>query len=105
MRLTERKEAMFSWMKFIVCKLLPTSYATDDAIGSFRSSLIHFHCNTFKKTLLKVVEILEEQIREELRKSKGAQMYDGWTRNSTHYIGLFALYNRVHTVHKHGCPN
>ena len=96
---------MFSWMKFIVYKLLPISNVTDEVLRSFRSLPIHFHRNIFKETLLKVVEIVEEKIREELRKSKSALMYDGWTRNSTHYVGLFALYNRVHTVYNHGCPN
>eukprot|EP00171_Calliarthron_tuberculosum_P002370 IDg2370t1 len=37
-----------------------------------------------------------------MRKSKGALMHDRWTHNSTHYVGLFALYNRNVKVLENG---
>ncbi len=52
--------------------------------------------------MFKLFEIVEPQIKDEMNTAKGAVMYDGWTHNSIHYLGVFAVYMRTVAVFKNG---
>ena len=41
---------------------------------------------------MKLIKLVEAQIGEEMHGMKGALLYDGWTLNRTHYIGVIATY-------------
>ena len=42
-----------------------------------------------------MVELAEEAIKKEMKiAGYGAIMHDGWSKFSTHYVGIFAQYNR-----------
>ncbi len=41
-----------------------------------------------------IVEIVESKIEADMEQTKGAVIYDGWTNNSTHFMGIFAVYMR-----------
>ncbi len=80
-------------------------YATGNAVRLFRSPVIQLHCTTLKDALLKVVERVEGQGREELRTSERALIYLGWTQNPSHYVYLFVSYNPMQNVYNNECPD
>lgn len=67
-------------------------------VRSFCKHNIYFTVQTFKQTLLALVEIAEAEICDEMKLSRGFVMHDAWTCNGTHYVGLFALYNKTINV-------
>ena len=38
------------------------------------------------------MELVEERISEEVKNTKGAVLFDGWTNNGIHYIGKYLSY-------------
>jgi hypothetical protein len=57
--------------------------------------------NTVKKVMYKVVETVEHAISDYMKDAKfGALMYDGWTKDSIHYIGYFATFMRGYAIRK-----
>ena len=44
--------------------------------------------------MFKMVQVIERNIGKEMQCTKGAVMYDGWSSNGVHFIGIFALYMR-----------
>ncbi len=73
MRLNGREEAMYAWMKLIVCKLLPIPYVADKEFRSLSKHQHVFNRNTFVETMLKVVEQVEDQIRTEMSDVRGEE--------------------------------
>ena len=48
------------------------------------------------KVFYNLVEIVEDVIKKEMKEAGyGAIMHDGWTKFATHYVGIFAQYNRT----------
>lgn len=72
-------------------KSLPIEYVSDSEARKFSKPNISFSKVIFKDTLFSVVELVEDP---DIRETKGTILNDGWTNNSTHYVRLFALYNR-----------
>ncbi len=101
-KLTEHERAMHSYRPLINLKSLPLSHVTDQEFRNFSKHNIIFGVRTFKETMFKLVEIVEAKIKDEMTLAKGAVMYDEWTHNSTHYIGVFAVYTRTLAVFKNG---
>ena len=51
-----------------------------------------------QKVLFNLKELVEEMIKPELKLADyGALMHNGWSKFGTHYVGLFAQYNRTVT--------
>ena len=49
-----------------------------------------------RKVLFHLVRIVESNISKDLEIAKqGAIMHDGWSKSGTHYVSLFAQYNRT----------
>ena len=49
-----------------------------------------------RKVLFHLVRIVESNISKDLEIAKqGAIMHDGWSKFGTHYVSLFAQYNRT----------
>jgi hypothetical protein len=58
---------------------------------------------TFKTVIHKCIELVEQQIGFlKLEDKVGAVMYDGWSKNSIHYIGTMGIFMRSHVVRKQG---
>jgi hypothetical protein len=50
---------------------------------------------TIKKVIYKMVEIVERDIGRDMKKARlGALIYDGWSKDSLHYIGVIASFMR-----------
>eukprot|EP00171_Calliarthron_tuberculosum_P005814 IDg5814t1 len=101
-RLNAREKAMYSWLRLLILKNLPLSAVDDKEFRDFCKHDSVFCLKTIKATKLKLVEIVEEKIRDEMKKTKGAIMYDGWTDNGVHYVGIYVVYNRSFEVYGDG---
>ena len=92
------------WIKLVVSKNVPISSISDKEWRSlFQPLCACDSCprtpkigkDTLKKVIFKMVEMIEEKIKEEmLAAGIGALLSDGWTKHGTHYLGIFATYNR-----------
>lgn len=102
---TERERAMFAFMKLIVKRNTAIS-AVEDVFYRNLSGFEHdFARATFKELMFTLVELIEDRITAEMKSTKGAIMYDGWTHGGMHYLGLFAIYvsNRTPNNSNHRC--
>lgn len=99
---TSKENAMHAYITLIVMKYLPLSIVEDKSFRDFAKYDIHFNRSTVRKVLLALVKIVEERISEDLRCSKGAIMYDGWSRGGTHYVGIMAVFMRKRKSVEHG---
>ena len=91
---TEREKSMFLCLNLIVSQNLPVSIVEEPEFRAQAKYAVKFSRSTVRGVLLKLVEIVEEKIRLELKNTRGAIMYDGWTYNGTHYLGIIAIYNK-----------
>eukprot|EP00171_Calliarthron_tuberculosum_P001919 IDg1919t1 len=71
MTLNEREKAMYANMRLTVLKSLPICYVTDKELRNFSKF----------------------DVKRDAKNSRSI-MHDGWTHNSTHYLGVFTVYNR-----------
>ena len=87
---TER--AMYSCVNLVIALSLPASWVANRDLREFSKFSEHISINSFKYTLFKLEELVEAKIRTEKKATKGAIMYDGWSVNGTHYLGIMAVY-------------
>lgn len=102
MQLSEREKALYSYIRLIVFHSLPLQIVTCHDYRAFSKFDIYFGVGYFKEILFKLEELVEEYISVEMKNTTGAMMYDGWTQFGTHFIGIFALYNRSVTFLEKG---
>ncbi len=89
---TERKRAMYTYVKLIVTQSLLLSMVEQKEFRSFSKFDVLLSYKSVRQTILNLVRIVEKRISEDLENSKGSIMYDGWTHDNTHYLGVFAVY-------------
>ena len=90
--LSEYEKTVNSYIRLIVLKSLPISYVDDNEIRSFSKFNMVVISKTIIQVIFQLVKLVESRIKDEIHDTKGAILYDGWTCNSTHYIGLYASY-------------
>ena len=70
--------------KFLFCEIELTQKS---------SNLKPISVTTLKKYLFKVVEVVEKKITVKVTTTPlFALLFDGWTEDSTHFVGLFIVY-------------
>lgn len=85
-----------------LCTLLPI-YLVEYPIIRYLSKFYATKSRKYEtKTILKLVEVDEEQIWNELKATIGCFMHYEWTSNATHYLGVFAIYSREMRCRSHG---
>jgi len=95
---TEREKAMYAYIRLIVLQSLPISIVEQKEFRELGRFNIVFSRKTITTVILALVQIVEKRIAAELNGTKGAIMYDGWTRSGTHYLGIIAVFNRKVSV-------
>ncbi|GFH44601.1 hypothetical protein CTEN210_01075 [Chaetoceros tenuissimus] len=94
--LTQTEKDLCGWLEFLMEKNHPISAVEDKAYRKFSKYQTHFSEARVKKTLGCLNERIEKKISAEMKEAgRGALMYDEWTKNGYHYVGLYAVYMRL----------
>ena len=91
---TESEKAMYAYIQLIVMRNQPISIVEDKMFRDFSKFNERFSRKTLKEVIFCLVELVEGIISSEMRSTRGSIAYDGWTDSGTHYIGIFAVYER-----------
>jgi hypothetical protein len=99
-----RVQAIHDWIELIVAKDLPLSVVEDKTFRSFSKHSGEPITRAYlKKVMFKMVQLIEPTIGQLMQDAGiGAIMYDGWTKDSVHYIGIIACFMRQFPVYKYG---
>jgi hypothetical protein len=87
---TVQVRQIYGWVRWIVMSLLPFSFC-EDAHARLYSNLENISLNTFMKYMQQLCRIVEKKISNILP-DKFAIVFDGWTSNQTHYVGVFCTF-------------
>lgn len=90
--LSEYEKAIHAYLDLIVGKSLPLSLVES---AQFRAVSRYEHnvgVPKMTEVIFKLVELVEKEVGAEMRKTKGAILYDGWSANSMHFTGVIASY-------------
>lgn len=91
---TDKDKAMFAYMQLVVMRNAPISCVEDPLYRNFSMYDHKFSREYFTSVLYALVRIIEDEISEEMKLTRGAILHDGGTFSGMHYIGLFASYVR-----------
>lgn len=95
--LSEYEKTIIGYLRLVVIKSLPLSYVDDAEIRSYSKFNISVSSQTIILVTIKLVELFEDRIKEELEGTKRFILIDGWTCNSIYFIGMFSSYCNVKT--------
>ena len=96
-----RSVAMEHWINLIVFKNIPIEWVEDEHMRAFSKFDTNFSVDFTTKVMLEMVQLTEAIIGKQMKSAGiGAILYDGWTKDSIHYIALLASYMRVPSVFK-----
>ena len=84
--------AMHDYIELIVLKNQPLNIVEDKIFRNFSKHDVAISRTKLFELILKLVECVEDQIAEEIKKTKGAIIYDGWTHHGMHFVGMFLSY-------------
>jgi hypothetical protein len=89
---SDKAKGIFGWIEWIVMADLPITIV-DNPIYRKRSNLPPTNYKTITKYMEKLLEIVQRNIKRDLPPTFGI-IFDGWTCDSEHYIGVFATWSR-----------
>lgn len=95
---SEKAKTVHGWLMWMAEKNMPVTAVQDDAHREFSKYRIKISYQTMVNVLGKVVELVENKIKEELKRvkaagGKAAIAHDGWTSSQNEqYVGLFISY-------------
>ena len=89
-QVSKKSDNIYSWLKWVCCGMKPLEFVEDPSTREF-TALEPITVNTLKKYLERVTKAVETKIENELPE-KFALIIDGWTKNSTHFVGVFASF-------------
>lgn len=81
---------IYSWIDWIVSENLPFNFCEKDSTRKY-SKLTSISVETVMKYMELLVVEVEDRIRKELPE-KFAIVFDGWSEDSTHFLGIFASF-------------
>lgn len=85
------EKEMYYCLWIIVLQSLPPIFVEQKEVYEFCKHDVVFSVRTDKDALLFLVQIDQNKIAEELKETRSAFMYDGWTKSGTHLLGNFAV--------------
>ena len=90
---TKKGSSIYGWLEWITCGLKPFSFVECELTRKY-CKLDPISENSFKKYMSLVTKADETKPKTTLP-DKFAIVYDGWTKHSTHYVGVFASFSNV----------
>ena len=94
-RVTSKGSNIYCWLNWVCSSLKPFSFV-DDVLTREYTKLEPISHNSLKKYMELVTKEVEKRIQSALPE-KLALAIDGWTKNSTHFVGVFAIYPAANT--------
>lgn len=88
---TKKGRNIYGWLNWICCDLKPFNFVENEYTRLY-TNLDPISENTLKKYVGAVTKSVEKIISD-LLPSKFSIIIDGWTKKSTHFIGIFAAYS------------
>ena len=90
--LSELEKSINSWVRLIIIESCPFSIVTSKEFRRFNRYTADVGIETVQQTIIKMVELVELRIQKEMEKTKGAIMFDGWSKRGVHYVAMVASY-------------
>jgi hypothetical protein len=88
-----KSKTVFKWIEWIVMDEHPLTFCEKELTRS-NTNLPKISTKTLKKYLLKLVVVVEKQITSLVDTAPAyALIFDGWSEDSTHFIGLFVAFH------------
>ena len=94
-RVTSKGSNIYCWLNWVCSSLKPFSFV-DDVLTREYTKLEPISHNSLKKYMELVTKEVQKRIQSALPE-KLALAIDGWTKNSTHFVGVFAIYPAANT--------
>ena len=88
---------MHAYIKLILNRNRPLSIIESTelcAISKFSSTI---GVPKLSSVILELVKLVEQRVKDELVRTVGAVIYDGWTCNNMHFTGVIASYCTTHS--------
>ncbi len=79
---------MYEYLRLIIELNYPITHIKSPELRQFSRHQDVFSIDYFKEVLFKLIEVVEEGIKGEMRGTKVTIIFDGWTRGSTHYVAI-----------------
>ena len=98
---SKKGKNIFNWIDWICCGLKPFNFEECELTRKY-TNLPPVSENTLKKYMDLLTKEVEKKIGD-LLPPKFAIVLDGWTKNSTHFLGVFASYTCISPTSK--CSN
>eukprot|EP00171_Calliarthron_tuberculosum_P023317 IDg23317t1 len=102
--LSDYEKALAAYVRWIVMRNRPLREIQDTEFRRISRHTVHISKETLEDVLFKLVELVEKRIAHEMNGTRGALLYDGWSSNGTHYIGVFASYCSQISATSNHCP-
>ena len=95
---------MVWFLNLIISQSLPISIFPETEFRFQTKYNTSFSRNTVISVILKLVEVVEEKIIDDLRDRKGSIIYDGWKISSTHYLVIIDAFTKKISILKEKVP-
>ena len=89
---TPEEAALTDWLNMIIVKNWPISSVECKVHRNMCKHKLTFSKKRISMMMLLLGEVVESKITQMLAKAKAVGLYDGFTRNSTHYVALYASF-------------
>ena len=101
--LPEYERAVSAYLRLIIRHLLPLSIMESQELRELSKYSTTISTRIIMDTIIKLVELVEKRVQEDLSGTRGALFYDGWTSKSNmNYVALVASYSTDTFVRKNG---
>ncbi len=90
-------KAIYAYIRLIVMKSLPTTIVEDQEFRNLSRFNVAITRRTIVSVIFALVELVERRVASELKRTKGAVNYDGWSDTGTHCVAVYASYNMERT--------
>lgn len=90
--MNDYEKALAANIRLLVCKNLPLTLVSDPEFRAFSRYPVPISYATTVSVLRELVKLVENRIASEMKQTKGALLFDGWSSGDVHYVAGIASY-------------
>lgn len=90
--LSDYECAINSYVHWIILENCPFTIISSPVYRRFNQFQSEVSAATVQDTIIKLVELVEKRIEREMKDTKGALLFDGWSKRGVHYVAIMASY-------------